>query len=297
MTSTAEFLRPRGPLLIAEIGANHQGSGALAKQLIDLAIGAGVDVVKGQIRDVVTARSEGGSYDPSWERPYESPHSHGATYAAHRRALELDFAEHRSLRRYTAISGAQYGVSVWDRMSAERWLRAEQPSWIKIPSACLPDRDMLAVIAATDVVAVVSTGMATPGEIEAVVDLWRDVPERLAILHCVSAYPQQVEDVHLRQLERLVGLYSPIPIGISGHWVGIQIDVIAATMGARIIERHITMDRTMRGSDHAASLGPDGVRRWVRDVRAVEIARGWPRTGCYPCEAEARSKLRVAPCR
>jgi N-acetylneuraminate synthase len=292
MPDAAHILSSQTPILVAEIGANHQGQGALAKQLVDLAIESGVDWSKGQIRDCEHSREIGGSVTPDWSRPYEGPQSFGLTYHEHRRALELGRDEHRSLRRYAAIRGACYGVSVWDLLSAEWWLRGEQPSWIKVPSACITDHAMLTAIAEREVVAVLSTGMSTPREIDDAVDHWVAHPERLILLHCVSAYPQQVADVHLRQMQRLAEQYAPIPVGISGHWVGIQIDVIATTLGVRLIERHITLDRSMKGSDHAASLGPDGVRRWVRDVRAVAMSYGWPRTGVYPIEVEPRRKLR-----
>lgn len=276
--------------LVAEIGANHQGDVNLAMRLARMCAEAGVDAVKGQLRDCFAEPPK------HWATtPYEGPHSFGATYLAHRQRLELQPHQHEAIAfaLRDPFESTHYGVSVWDVRSAKYAAEAPWATWLKVPSACLTDLDLVRVCAESGKVVVLSTGMSTLGEVECTVDHiagW-DADGRLILLHCTSAYPCANEDVHLRAMEELGDVYS-LPIGISGHWTGIQIDAAAVALGARLIERHVTLDRTMKGTDHAASLGPGGVRSWVRDVRAVEAAMGEAEIRVLECEKGARAKLR-----
>jgi len=272
-----------GVKLVAEIGANHQGQPELAHRLVSMAARFGVDCVKGQVRTL--------DEHPEWEeRPYVGPQSFGATYQAHREALELPLETHLNLRHAAHAAGIDYSVSVWDAPAAEAVLGVGGWSWLKVPSACLCDLDLHRVLAASGVPTVVSTGMATRDEIAAAVACYPEGGKPL-ILVCTSSYPCAPRDVHLSRY-RTLNDWSPHGVGISGHWPGVQIDAAAVAMGYRLIERHITLDRTMRGTDHAASLGPRGVETWVRDVRVVEAAMGSEAIGPLRCEAAARAKLK-----
>jgi len=286
----ASELLARKPWLVAEMGANHCGEVRKAEAIADMCCASGVDAVKGQMRDVF-----GSPHRYGMGRPYDGPNSFGATYLAHRQFLELGISVHRDLRARCESRGVSYSVSVWDRPSAEAWL-AEGPEWVKVPSACMSDEDVLAPLREWGGTVIISTGMHTAAEIRSVVESFdRD---RLVVLHCTSTYPCRAEDVHLAEMDRMRGYGAP-HIGVSGHWPGASaIDVQAATLGAEVIERHVTMDRTWKGTDHAASLEPEGVRRWVRDVRQVPVAYGRSGVreyGCLPCEESARRKLMGVP--
>jgi len=268
--------------VVAEIGCNHQGSPMVARSLVDMACECGVGAVKGQLRTL-----EG---HPEWCRAYDSPHAFGRTYAEHRQALELPLDVHEALRDQAAADGVDYSVSVWDEGAAKRWMKTE-PAWVKVPSAALTDTATLDVLADSDAVVVLSRGMSTPEEIDAALKRLKRLDATI-LLHCTSTYPTANEDVHLRVLDTLRRWYHPIPIGISGHWRGIQIDAAAVALGARVIERHITLDRTMKGTDHAVSLERAGLEKLVRDVRAVEAAMGSGKVCVQGCEQAVRAKLR-----
>ncbi len=272
--------------LVAEIGANHQGVPEVAHRLVTMAARAGVDCCKGQMRDLAA--------HPEWKaQPYVGPQSFGATYYEHRAALELPLDVHLNLRHAASAAGCDYGVSVWDARSARRVVESGGWTWVKIPSAALTDHELSRALCDSDLLVILSTGMSTEREVDdATGILDAGAAGRYMLLLCTSAYPCANEDVHLSRLETLAE-YG-VPVGVSGHWPGIQIDAAAVEAGARLIERHVTLDRTMRGTDHAASLGPRGVETWVRDVRAVEAARGTPGLRVLPCEVAARAKLRGA---
>jgi len=281
--------------LVAEIGCNHQGDPGIAERLVALAREVGA-TPKGQIRDVWESPPE------EWGRtPYGGPHAFGPTYLEHRRALELPVRVHRELLRWHPT----YSVSIWDLVSARAWLEpgdaGPTPSWVKLPSARLTDEPLLRYCAGWAAagegrVLVLSTGMSVEAEVvEAIATVQAcGAYSHLILLACTSAYPCEAGDVHLRRLDRLRALAPGVPVGVSGHWRGIQIDAAAVAMGARVIERHITLDRTMRGSDHAASLEPVGLRRWARDVGVVLDALGRPELRVLDCEESARRKLRGA---
>jgi sialic acid synthase SpsE len=282
---TVETLLTRTPWLIAEIGCNHCGDPALAHRLTQICIDAGVDAVKGQLRDVY------GSPDLYGKgRPYEGPASYGRTYLAHRQALELPLEVHRELRDRCMSQGVSYSVSVWDVPSALTWVK-EAPDWVKVPSARMSDLNLLRTLRDQCVV-FMSTGMHTEAEIEESESL---VPDRLVLLHTTSAYPCAPKDVNLAAMVEMARYYCDTPVGISGHWTGASaIDVAATALGARVIERHVTLDRASKGTDHAASLEPAGIHRWVRDVRQYAIAYGEAgirRDGVPACEEKARAKL------
>lgn len=276
--------------VIAEIGQNHNGDFELAKQLIQVAAAAGVDAVKGQLRSL----RPGDLYDQEeLDRPYAGPHSFGATYGEHRKAVDFTIDQHAQLRHFAKSLGVEYSVSVWDLTSAGQAYRAQMP-WIKIPSAALVWGDLLETIAQCDVPVLLSTGGSTSGQIDdAIRRLW-DAPW-ICLMQCCSAYPADFHELNMSVISEWMQDKDLVcdRIGFSGHHRGIAIDMAAVALGARVLERHFTLDRTMRGSDHAASLEPAGLMKLVRDVRAVEAALGEGQKRVYQSEHDVMQRLRT----
>jgi N-acetylneuraminate synthase len=233
----------------------------------------------------------------AYAAPHPNPmHAYGATYGEHRERLEFTAAQHRELQTCCAQYGATYGASVWDLTSA-REIIALSPAYLKIPSACNLDLQLLALIAneyAGDLH--VSLGMTTRAEEERLVaELERLGLARRTILYsCTSGYPVAFEDICLEEITRLRETYTHRvkEIGFSGHHLGIAADIAAITLGARWVERHFTLDRTAKGTDHAASLEPDGLRRLARDIRNVSKALRPKPAEILDIEFAQRAKLK-----
>lgn len=279
------------PKFVAEIGCNHKGDFNIAKQMIVVAKTCGADVAKFQKRtprELLTPEQ--------YAAPYENPHSYGATYGEHRELLEFDIETHRRLKAYAEEHGIEYSTSVWDMTSA-REVASIEPRTIKVPSACNNHIEMLEFLRDGYKGEVhISTGMSTECEIERAVDIFAKCPERLTLYHCVSGYPVAFEDVYLLEIVRLKQKYEETgrvrAIGFSGHHNGIAIDLFAPLLGASVIERHFTLDRTWKGSDHAASLEPQGFAKLVRDV--MHTAQVWhlKPIEMLPVELVQREKLK-----
>lgn len=276
VTSSAAYL-------IAEIGQNHQGELAIARELIRTAKLCGVDAVKSQKRDIKALLSP-----EEYNRPYSSPHSFGRTYGEHREALELSRDDWADLLAYATELGLDFFASAWDLPSA-RLLHDLGCPIFKIASASVTHHELLREVASYRRPVILSTGMSTLDEIDAAVELFSG--GELYILQCTSAYPVESDAVNLRAMRTLADRYGR-PVGLSGHHRGIAIDSAAVALGARILERHFTLDRTLKGTDHAASLEPPGLSKLVRDVRAVEAAMGDGSKVVLDCEKPARAKLR-----
>lgn len=267
-------------LVSAEVGANHNGSMSTAKRMIRAAADAGASFVKFQRRHPELRED--------WaDKPYNSPHSYGATYLEHRQALEFSKEQHAELWNYCRSEGIPYTTSVWDIPSFDDVKDLFAP-FIKIPSACNEDWELLEKVAAEWKGEVhVSNGMASPGLEVRHRELFGD---RLVSYVATSAYPCRFEDVHLADLPRLKA--QGYRVGLSGHHLGIALDVAAVVAGAEVIERHFTLDRTSKGNDHAASLEPDGLKKLCRDIQAVSAA--WnTRQAILPSEMETYSKFKV----
>ena len=250
-------------LVLAEIGINHNGDVELAKKLIDLAYVAGCEAVKFQKRtiDVVYTPEE-------LAKPRESPF--GETNGDLKRGLELGQADYEEIDRHCASKPMPWTASCWDEASVD-FIEQFAPPFYKIASASLTDDALLAHTRAKGRPIVLSTGMSSVEQIDhAVAVLGSD---DLVLLHCCSAYPSRYDDLNLSAIATLRKRYG-VPVGYSGHETGLPSSVAAAALGACIVERHITLDRAMWGSDHAASLEPNGVMRLVRDIRLVELAMG-----------------------
>ncbi len=269
------------PLIVAEIGINHNGSLDTALQLIRAAASAGCHAVKFQKRTVERVYSAA-----ELARPRESPF--GTTNGDLKRGLELGFAEYAAIDEACRAAGLLWFASCWDEESVS-FIEQFSPPCYKIASPCLTDHALLRRHRATGRPILLSTGMSTLAEIDAAVDvLGRSA---LVLMHCTSTYPSQPEELNLRTLAMLADRYG-VPVGYSGHEVGLATTVAAAALGACVIERHLTLDRAMWGSDQAASIEPHGFARLVKDLAAVQRALGDGVKRVYDSELPALRKLR-----
>ncbi|WP_298494607.1 N-acetylneuraminate synthase family protein [uncultured Algibacter sp.] len=281
------------PYIIAEIGCNHKGDIEIAKELIKVAkIFCNVDAVKFQKRNNKELLTE-----DQYNKPHPNPiNSYGDTYGAHREYLEFNVNQHQELKLYCEEIGITYSTSVWDLTSAKE-ITSLNPSFIKIPSACNNNIEMLEWLCDNYQGELhISTGMTTKSEIENLVNLFKNKNRNkdLVLYNCTSGYPVPFEDVCLLDINILNDKYSNDVkhIGFSGHHLGIAVDVAAYTLGANIIERHYTIDRTWKGTDHAASLEPMGLRKLSRDVNAVYKALQYKNQDILPIEQVQRDKLK-----
>ncbi len=284
------------PFVIAEIGCNHKGDFEVAKEMIRVAkIFCKVDAVKFQKRSNIELLSK-----EQYEAPHPNPiNSYGDTYGAHREFLEFNIGQHRELKEYCEEMGLVYSSSVWDLTSA-REIASLNPKFIKIPSACNNNNPMLEWLCDNYEGEIhVSTGMTTPGEISYLVDLFtgKGRNQDLIIYNCTSGYPVPFKDVCLLEINKLKDKYTDTvkQIGFSGHHLGIAVDVAAFTLGASVVERHFTLDRTWRGTDHAASLEPAGLRKLNRDLWAVYDALSYKEKDILDIENIQREKLKFRP--
>ena len=281
------------PYVIAEIGCNHKGEIEIAKELIKVAkIFCNVDAVKFQKRNNRELLTE-----EQYNRPHPNPsNSYGETYGAHREYLEFNLDQHRELKSYCEEIGITYSTSVWDVTSAKE-ISSLKPEFIKIPSACNNNIAMLEWLCNNYFGELhVSTGMTTKDEIETLVQFFKKHNRNrdLVLYNCTSGYPVPFEDVCLLDINVLLDKYKDQVkhIGFSGHHLGIAVDVAAYTLGANIIERHYTIDRTWKGTDHAASLEPMGLRKLSRDLNAVYKALNFKYQDILPIEEVQRNKLK-----
>ena len=248
---------------IAEIGINHNGEVELAKKLIDVAVSSGCNAVKFQKRTIEVV------YPPEeLERPRESPF--GTTNGELKYGLEFGQQEYEEIDRYCKDKKIAWFASCWDEQSVDFIDQFDVPCY-KIASASLTDDKLLQHTRATGKPILLSTGMSTLEQIDHAVDVLGK--NNLLIMHSCSTYPAYYEELNLRVIPLLIQRYG-IPIGYSGHETGLPSTVAAVILGACLVERHITLDRSMWGSDHAASLEPNGITRLIRDIRLIETSMG-----------------------
>lgn len=267
--------------VLAEIGINHNGDVNVAKKLIDVAVFAGCEAVKFQKRtvDVVYTPAE-------LAKPRESPF--GETNGDLKRGLEFGLAEYQEIDAYCRTKGVVWTASCWDEASVD-FIDQFDPPFYKIASASLTDDDLLRHTRAKGKPIVLSTGMSTLEQLDHAVEVLGK--DDLVLLHTCSTYPAQYPELNLRVIPALRERYD-IPIGYSGHETGIASSVAAAVLGACVVERHVTLDRSLWGSDHAASLEPNGIIRVIRDIRLVEQALGDGVKTLIPSEVPIMQKLR-----
>jgi sialic acid synthase SpsE len=270
--------------IVAEAGVNHNGELGIAKQLVGVAVQAGADAVKFQKRSVpdILIRS-------ALEVPYLGPNSLGATYGEHRSRLELPEAGWGELAAGCGQAGIVLLASPWDSKSAD-FLEALGVPAFKLASADVTNLPLIAHVARKKRPILLSTGMSEMEEIADAVATVRRYHDDLVLLHCTSAYPCEYADLNLRVIDTLRRRFD-CPVGYSGHERGLATTQAAVALGACVIERHFTLDRTMQGPDHAASLEPRGLELLVRDIRHVESALGSAEKRLLPSEVPVRRRL------
>ncbi|MGQ3009376.1 N-acetylneuraminate synthase family protein [Microbacterium aurantiacum] len=276
----------RPAYVIAEIGLNHNGDVDLAKRLIDVAADAGADAVKFQKRTPEIATPEH-MRDVPRETPWGT-----MTYLDYRRRVEFDRAQYIEISDHALLRGLEWFASPWDVPSVA-FLEELGVAAHKVASASLTDHALLRALADTGKPVILSTGMSTMAEIDAAVSVLGT--DRLVLMHATTTYPMEPEEANLRMIPALRERFPGVPVGYSGHERGLQISLAAVALGAVAVERHITLDRTMWGSDHAASLEPTGLTHLVRDIRVIESALGDGVKRVYPGELAPMAKLRRVP--
>lgn len=269
--------------VIGEIGINHNGDLRNALALIDKAKAAGMDAVKFQKRtpEVCTPRDQ-------WDIERDTPWGR-MTYLAYRHRVEFGAEEYRQIDEYCHEIGIDWFASPWDIESVDFLGGFNSPAF-KVASACLTDDLLLRSMRATGKTVILSTGMSTPDQIRHAVEVLGS--RNIILCHATSTYPAPPEQLNLRMIETLVAEYPNVPVGYSGHEVGLQTTLCAVALGAVLVERHITLDRAMWGSDQSASVEPEGMRRLVRDIRVLEASLGDGVKQIYPGELAAMKKLR-----
>lgn len=264
-----------GTYIIGEIGQNHNGSVDIAKLIVELVsrpvfeADFGLDLkpmnaVKLTKRDLKEELT-----DTQMSRPYDSPHSFGKNYGEHREFLELNDDEHFEVYKYAKSRGLDF-VETLCSVGCLSLLKLFTPDCLKVASRDLTNLPLLAAMAETKIPIILSTGMAGKKELDDALDTISKYHNNISILHCVSQYPTHPDNLNLKTITYLQKNYGQYVIGFSDHTIGISAPVVAVGMGAKIIEKHITIDRNMKGTDQSGSLGPEGVFRMVRDIRVAE---------------------------
>jgi sialic acid synthase len=265
--------------IVGEIGQNHNGDMAIAKKLIDVVSEPVIDhlfgeklrpmdAVKFTRRDLKEELSAS-----AMMKPYNSPHSFGNTYGEHRAFLELNDEQHFELYQYAKSKGLDF-VETLCAKGCLTMFRYFTPDRLKVASRDLTNLPLLAAMAETKVPMIISTGMGGKTEIDNALETITRFHNNITILHCLSQYPSEYKNINLNTIAFLRENYPDYNIGYSDHSIGIVIPVAAVVLGAEVVEKHITLDRKMKGTDHEGSLGPEGIYRMVRDIRNVEMAMG-----------------------
>ncbi|MEW6711833.1 MAG: N-acetylneuraminate synthase family protein [Candidatus Riflebacteria bacterium] len=270
--------------IIAEIGINHNGRLEIAKQLIDVAKDCGANAVKFQKRtiDLVYTKEMLDSYrDSPW----------GTTQREQKCGLEFGQEEYEQIDKYCKEKGIEWFASAWD-LESQKFLKQFDLKYNKVASAMIVYEDLLKMIAAEKKHTFISTGMSTKQNLDKAVEIFRTAGCPFELVHCVSTYPMEDEDANLRRIETLRKQYH-CDVGYSGHEVGLAVSYAAAAMGITSLERHITLNRAMYGSDQAASVEPNGLKMLVGAIRKIEKAMGDGSFEMNPKEASIAEKLRA----
>ena len=282
----------KSPKVIAEIGCNHKGEMRIAKELLEIASQSGILVAKFQKRNNKEFLTK-----EQYNAPHPNPiNSYGDTYGSHRDFLEFGIEEHKELKEFAESLGIIYSTSVWD-ISSSKEIISLSPDLIKVPSACNNHFEMLQVLRDEYKGEVhISFGMTTKSEQEDIVSFFeeKDQGHRLVVYACTSGYPVPFEDICMLEVVRIKNQFKHRvkDIGFSGHHLGIAVDISAYTLGATYIERHFTLDRTWKGTDHSASLEPTGLRKLCRDLKATHKALSYKKSDILAIEQVQRDKLK-----
>ena len=265
--------------LIGEIGQNHNGDIAIAKSLIDILATPVEDKLFGQNlqpMDAVKLTKRDLKEELSASamlKPYNNPNSFGKTYGEHRAFLELSDEDHYEVYKYAKEKGLDF-VETLCATGCLSIFRFFEPDRLKVASRDLTNLPLLEALAETKVPIILSTGMGGKPELDKALEVISRRHSEITILHCLSQYPSEYKNINLNTIPFLIGNYPQYTIGYSDHSIGIVVPAVAVSLGAKVIEKHITLDRSMKGTDQAGSLGPDGIRRMVRDIRNIEMALG-----------------------
>uniref|UniRef100_A0A8C7VMQ9 N-acetylneuraminate-9-phosphate synthase n=1 Tax=Oncorhynchus mykiss TaxID=8022 RepID=A0A8C7VMQ9_ONCMY len=271
--------------IIAEIGQNHQGDIEIAKKMIKMAKDCGADCAKFQKSELEYKFNK-----RALERPYTSKHSWGKTYGDHKRHLEFSHEQYRELQKYAKEVGIFFAASGMDEMAVEFLDELDVP-FFKVASCDANNFPYLELTARKGRPMVISSGMQSMATMRRVYQTVKEHNRNFTILQCTSAYPLDPEDVNLRVIAEYQKEFPDIPIGYSGHESGVHISVAAVALGAKVIERHVTLDKSWKGSDHEASLEPSELTELVKAIRLVERSLGTSIKQMLPCEKPCHDKL------
>ncbi|XP_063963547.1 sialic acid synthase-like [Lytechinus pictus] len=271
--------------IIAEIGQNHQGDINIAKQLIKVAKDAGADCAKFQKSELDFKFNRA-----ALEKPYTSKHSFGKSYGEHKRFLEFSHEQFRELQAYAKEIGIYFTASGMDEKAVE-FLDSINVPFFKVGSGDTNNLPYIEKVAKMNRPMVVSSGMQSMETMTRVYETCKKYNDKFCILQCTSAYPLHPEDVHLRIIQVFQEVFPDIPIGYSGHEGGLSITLAAVALGAKVVERHITMDKSWKGNDHEASLNPQELAELVREIRIVERSLGSRVKEMRECELPTFNKL------
>lgn len=271
--------------VIAEIGNNHQGSVEKCKELFHAAKECGANAVKLQKRNNVALYTK-----EAYNKPYDSENSFGATYGEHREALEFGKAEYLELKQYAQELGITFFSTAFDIPSADFLEELDMPLY-KIASGDLKSIPLLKYVAQFQKPMIISTGAATLEDVQRAYDAIMPINPRLCILQCTAAYPVECEELDLGVITTYRERFPDVVVGLSSHYSGIAMATAAYVLGARVVEKHFTLNRALKGTDHAFSLEPVGMRKLVRDLRRVRKALGDGEKKIYLSEQPARMKM------
>jgi len=276
--------------VIGEIGHNHQGKVSTAVALIKACAAAGVDAVKLQKRDIDTLYSR-----ELLDAPYDNENSFGKTYGEHRHAVEFGLPAYISCRTVAQAAGVQCFATAFDERSADFLMEVGVPA-IKIASSGVTDTCLLKHVAGLGVPMIVSTGGATWADVDGCVDLLTGRGASFALLHCTAAYPvSNYAELNLLAVAEMRIRYPHVVIGWSGHDPGVSLSMMAYGIGARIVEKHVTLNRAMKGTDHAFSLEPKGLATLCEDLKRAHLAKGDGIKRIYESELKPLAKMRRRP--
>jgi sialic acid synthase len=271
--------------VIAEIGHNHQGSLDHAKQLFAEAAACGANAVKLQKRDNSSLYTH-----EAYNRPYDNENSYGPTYGLHREALEFGRSEYQELKAYAAELGITFFATAFDFRSAELLADLDMPAY-KIASGDLTNTPLLRVVAEIGRPMIISTGGGTLDDVRRAHETIAEINPQIALLQCTAGYPAEWDELDLRVIETYRQVFPETIVGFSGHDNGIAMPVAAYVLGGRIVEKHFTLNRAMKGTDHRFSLEPVGLRKLVRDLHRTRLALGDGTKTPHPSEADPITKM------
>lgn len=271
--------------VVAEVGHNHQGNLKICMDLFRVAKECGANAVKLQKRDNRTLYTRA-----MYDKPYENENSYGATYGAHREALEFGVAEYKELKAYCQELAIDFFATAFDIRSADFLAEVDVPAY-KIASGDLRSTPLLAHVANFGKPMIVSTGGASMDDVKRAYDTIMPVNSQLCLLQCTAGYPPKWTELDLRVIGAYREAFPDITVGFSSHDSGISMAVAAYVLGARVVEKHFTLNRAQRGTDHAFSLEPAGMRKMVRDLERIWMAMGDGQKKVYPSEVSPITKM------